>query len=486
MEITEGKIKSIVERVVTRMVDEQKISDAVITSTIKKSSNINQSGTMGIHGDIESAIGAARKAFEEYNEMSLEMRNKIIASIRTACRGEVENLARIAVEETTYGRYEDKVNKNILAIEKTPGVEDLHTAAQSGDNGLTIWERAPYGVIGSIAPCTNPTETIINNAIGMLAAGNAVVFGSHPAAKRTSAYTINLLNQAIVRAGGPSNLITAIAEPSVQAAQTLMKHKDINLLVVTGGPEVVRLAMTTGKKCIGAGPGNPPVVVDETADLEKAGRDIVKGASLDNNIICIDEKEIIAVSSIADKLKRSMLDNGAYELKGAYHLKKLEELILQENKGPRKHGVVNKKWIGKDADVILQQIGISVDKNIRLIVVETDENHPYVWTELLLPVIPLVRVSDVDYAIDLAKQAEHGFGHSACMHSMNVAKLTKMARVLNTAIFVKNGPNYAGLGLEGEGPTSFTIATPTGEGPTTARNFTRFRRCVLVDYFRII
>ena len=484
MEITETKIKSIVERVVNRMAD-QKIADKPVANP-KSSQSSRSSGNLGVYDDLDSAVSAAKQAFERYENIPLAMRNKIIESIRTTCREEIEHLSKMAVEETKFGRYEDKVRKNTLAINKTPGTEDLHTAAQSGDTGLTIWERAPYGVIGSITPCTNPTETIICNVIGMIAAGNAVVFCPHPAAKKTSVFTVNLLNEAILKAGGPADLVITLREPTVPLAQKLMKHDGIALLVVTGGPEVVKLAMTSGKKVVGAGPGNPPVVVDETAELQKAGRDIVMGASLDNNIICIDEKEVIAVSSIADKLKKSMIDNGAYEVKGSYHIKRLEELVLQENKGPRKHGVINKSYVGKDAHVILDAIGISADKSTRLVLVETDENHPFIWTELLMPVMALTRVSDVDYAINLAKEAEHGFRHTACMHSHNLAKLSKMARVINTSIFVKNGPAYAGIGFEGEGPASFTIASPTGEGPTTARNFTRFRRCVIVDHFRII
>ena len=192
--------------------------------------------------------------------------------MRAAMRGNAELLATMAQEETGLGRAEDKVKKNLLVIDKTPGPEILQPSAWTGDRGLTLVERAPYGVFGVITPSTNPTSTIINNAIGLVSAGNAAVFNVHPGAKRVSAYQIQLLNRAIVAAGGPPDLLTAPAEPTVESAQALMKHPGIRILLITGGGAVVKLAMTSGKRAICAGPGNPPVVVDETADIDLAGR----------------------------------------------------------------------------------------------------------------------------------------------------------------------------------------------------------------------
>jgi len=395
------------------------------------------------------------------------------------------SLARAAWQETGMGRYEDKVEKNLLVAERTPGTEALQAQAWTGDRGLSLVELAPYGTIGAITPSTNPTSTIICNAIGIIAAGNSVVFNAHPGAKECSAETVRVLNQAIQRSGGPPDLVTCPAEPTIESAQHLMRHFDIRLLVVTGGPGVVREAMGSGKKAICAGPGNPPVVVDETADLGKAGRDIVKGASFDNNIVCILEKEIIAVDAIADELLAMMLQRGAVNITSG-QLERLMNVILSENHGPGKHGVVNKAFVGKSPKAILAEIGINVDESVRLVVAETDARHPLVWTEQLMPVIPLVRVPSVHQAIDLAKAVEQGMGHTAVMHSRNLEALSRMSREINTSIFVKNGPSLAGLGFGGEGYTSFSIASPTGEGLTHVRDFTRVRRCVLVDAFRIV
>ena len=247
----------------------------------------SEGGKTGVFKDIESAINAAEDAFKEYIQLPLDTRNEIIENIRKVSLANNKVMSDMAHEETGYGRAEDKFQKNILGVTKTPGVEDIKPIAYSDENGLTIMERAPYGVIGAITPTTNSTITIISNAIGMLAGGNTVVFNPHPAAKNVSVFIIDFINKAIIEKGGPANVITCIEEPTIESAQALMTHKKIDLLVVTGGPGVVKAAMNSGKKVIGAGPGNPPVVVDETADLTKAGKDIVAGASFDNNIICI-------------------------------------------------------------------------------------------------------------------------------------------------------------------------------------------------------
>jgi len=397
----------------------------------------------------------------------------------------LEEISKLAVKETTFGRVEDKIEKNRLAALKTPGVEDLEPTAYSDDNGMTLMERAAYGVIGSIIPSTNPTSSVINNGISMIAGGNSVVFNPHPAAKRSSCFTISLINQAIVKAGGPPNVLCAIANPTIDSAQTLMKHPKIKLLVVTGGPAVVKTAMNSDKKVIAAGPGNPPCVVDETADLVKASRDIVNGAGFDNNIVCICEKEILAVSQIADKLKEEMIKNGAHELKGE-QIEKVTKLVIADPGKPGHEGAPNKKYVGKNASVIARDIGLDISEQTKILLCEVDRYHPLVWTEQLLPVIPLVRFNNVDEAIDFAVQCEHNFRHSASIHSKNIAKLSRMAKLMNCSLFIKNGPNYSGLGFGGAGYTSFTIATPTGEGLTRARTFTRERRCVLVGYFRIV
>ena len=378
--------------------------------------------------------------------MTMKTRDAIIAAMRSTVREHAQQLAVMAVEETGLGRVDDKINKNLLVADKTPGTEILRAQAWSGDDGLMILEHAPYGVIGAITPTTNPTETIICNGIGMIAAGNAVVFNVHPSAKKVCRFLVEKLNDAIIGAGGPDGLLNMVGEPTIETANQLMTHKGVRLVVVTGGPGVVNAAMKSGKRAICGGPGNPPVVVDDTADIKKAARGIILGCSLDNNIVCIAEKEVFVVDDVAD-------------------------LLLNE--------------MGKAK--IARAIGKTVPDSTRLLLCEVDsEEHPFVQTELLMPVLPLVRVKSVDAGIDAAVRSEHGFGHTAAMYSTNIDALHRMARAMDCSIFVKNAPTYAGLGLGGEGYTSFTIASPTGEGLTTALSFSRERRCTLKDHFRIV
>ena len=339
---------------------------------------------------------------------------------------------------------------------------------------------APYGVIGSITPSTNPSETVICNSIGMIAGGNAVVFNPHPNACKTANYAVDLVNRAVLAAGGPENLVVSVYKPTMDTSKEMMASPAVRMLVATGGPGVVRTLLSSGKKAIGAGAGNPPVIVDETADIKKAARDIVAGASFDNNLPCIAEKECFAVNSIADELIAGMQEAGAYLIKDS-QIEKLLKIALIEKDGKYS---INKKWVGKDAGKFLKELGINSDT--RLIICETKANHPFVQVEMMMPILPIVRVADIDEAIDKAVAAEHGNRHSAHIHSTNINNLTRFAREVETTIFVKNAPSYAGIGAGGEGYTTFTIAGPTGEGLTAAHSFTRQRRCVMVDGLHIV
>ncbi len=484
--LTESEIAAIIDRVKGKVeAAEGRVhpgrsmaaAEAVATSTIELRD--------GIYETIDDAVTAARRAFEAYRDMGLETRRVIVDAMRAAMLAEGERLAYLAREETGLGRAEDKVIKNRVVTTRTPGPEDLEPQAVTGDSGMMVTEWAPYGVIGSITPTTNPTSTIINNAIAIVSAGNAVTFNVHPNAAGVSVENIQVLNRAITGAGGPSDLITAIPHPTLESAQRLMAHPDVPVLLVTGGPGVVREALAQPKKAITAGPGNPPAVVDQSADVEQAARDIVRGASFDNNIICTDEKTTIVVDTVADRLVQAMTASGAYRLK-EHELKRVERLVFKELGPPNKPGVIDPAWIGQDAGKILAAIGVEAPEDVRLVVAEVPNEHSLVWTEQMMPVMPVTRVSSVDAAIDLAVKSEHRFRHTASIHSTNVDTITRMARAMNCSIFVANGPNFAGLGEGGEGFSSFSIASPTGEGLTRPRTFSRVRRVTVVGALRIV
>ncbi len=442
---------------------------------------------VGIYDDMNDAIDAANGGYKAVRAMSVEQREKIITEIRRLTREEAPIMAALGVAETGMGRVEHKKAKHLLVADKTPGTEDIVSTAKTGDNGLTLIEMAPFGVVGAITPSTNPSETVICNSIGMIAAGNGVVFNPHPNAIATSNYAVDLVNRASKNAGGPEVLVCSMKKPTLDSAAIMQSHPLIRLLVCTGGPGVVKAVLSSGKKAIGAGAGNPPVIVDDTADIKKAGKDIIDGCTFDNNLPCIAEKEVFAFKNIADELISVMLKNGAY-LIDADQANKLASIVLVDktDKKGNVRKIVNRDCVGRDADVLLEKIGIKVSKEIRCIICETDFGHPFVQEELMMPILPIVRVDNIDQAIDLAVKAEHGNRHTAHMHSKNIDHLSRFAKAVETTIFVKNAPSYAGIGFGGEGHATFTIAGPTGEGITSARSFSRQRRCVMADSFRII
>lgn len=434
----------------------------------------------GIHQRVDDAVACAIKAQKALLALPLSKRDEIIAAMRQAVFANNEMLAKMAVEETGLGRYDDKLRENILCASKTPGTEDIQAQAKTGDNGLMLLEYAPVGVIGALTPITNPTGTVIHNSISMIAAGNAVIFNPHPSAIQTSSTILRLLHKAIVDNDGPFGLISAIAKPTLDSAREIIEHPKVNMLVATGGKPVVKAVLSSGKKAIGAGAGNPPVLVDETAHIRNAAQCIVNGASINNNIFCTCEKEAIVVEEVADTLIKFMIETGKAYLLSAEQAAQVTKVMLNEQ------GKINTKLVGRNVQVILGKIGLNVGEQYRLAIFEADRDHPLVWTEQMMPVLPIVRVKNIQEGIELGVAVEQGNRHTAIMHSTNVDNLTAFARAVQTTIFVKNGPAYAGIGLGGEGHTAFTIAGPTGEGMTSARTFTRQRRCTLVEGFRII
>jgi aldehyde dehydrogenase len=465
MQVTDQLIRDVVQQVLAHMGNGR-----------APSGNGNgRARAWGVYDDVNSAVAAASDAQKRFEAMGLDARRKAVACIRRICVGQAEALGREEFEETRIGRLVHKVEKLVVCGEKIPGVEFLRTDAFSGENGLTVTEYAPFGVIGAITPVTHSLPTLACNAINMLAAGNAIVCNPHPSGARVACHGTQLFNQAIHEAIGLDSLITIIRNPTLESAQAIFDHREIRLLCVTGGPAVGRAALRSPKRAIVAGPGNPPVVVDETADLDNAARSIVVGGAFDNNLLCIGEKEVFAVVAIFDELLEAMTHHKASRLDRG-QIEALTRAAFVPAESDKKKLVVNKDLIGVDAAVLAERAGVKVPADTELLFGETDESSPFVEHEQMMPFVPFVRVPDVDRAIELAKKYEHGFKHTAIIHSRNVETITRMGRELDVSIFVQNGPSTAGLGSGGEGYLSFSIATPTGEGVTTPLTFTRQRR----------
>ena len=436
------------------------------------------SKTTGMHGvfaDMNTAIEKAKEAQKIVRMLSMDQREKIIAKIRIKIKQNAETMARMGVNETGMGNVGDKILKHLLVAEKTPGTEDITTTAWSGDRGLTLVEMGPFGVIGAITPCTNPSETVLCNTMGMLAGGNTVVFNPHPQAIKTSIFAVNLLNEASLEAGGPDNIACTVENPTLDSSALMMKHKDIPLLVATGGPGVVTAVLSSGKRGIGAGAGNPPALVDETADVRKAAEDIVNGCTFDNNLPCIAEKEVVAVDAICDQLMKYMVEEQGCYLASKEVQDKLVKTVLTEK------GALNRKCVGRSDKALFHMVGVEVSDGIRCIIFEGPKEHPLIAEELMMPILGIVRAKDFKDAVEKAVWLEHGNRHSAHIHSKNVDRITEYARAMDTAILVKNGPSYAALGFGGEGFPTFTIASRTGEGLTSAATFTKRRRCTMSD-----
>jgi len=475
MQMTEDLIRNVVQQVLSQMGDG--------AASGPNGSHAGPSGRFGVHPTADAAVAAAEHAYRAFRTRPLADRSRAVACVRDICVGQAEELGRMELEETKIGRLDHKVAKLRDAIPLVPGVEHLHTHNVSGDNGLTLTDFAPYGVIGAITPVTHSLPTLAGNAITMLAAGNAVVFNAHPSGAKVAAEGVRRFNRAIHKAIGIDDLLTIIDPPSLESAAALFDHKGVKLLVVTGGPQVARAALASKRRAVVAGPGNPPVVVDSTADLPLAARSIVRGAAFDNNLLCIGEKQVFALADVFDALLDEVGRAGGFRL-NAGQVQRLTDAAFVKGDGGKLH--VNKDLVGRDPAVLGRHAGADVPAGAQILFGETGADHPFVDHEQMMPFIPFVRVSSLDRALTLAKESEHGYGHTAVLHSRDTTVMTRMGKMMDCTLFVINGPSPAGLGLGGEGVLSFSIAGPTGEGLTTPLTFCRQRRTAIVGGMRFV
>ena len=467
-QIDEKQIEEIVSQVLKTL---QQGSSAAVQPTL--STGASSSSRAGVFATAAEAIAAAQTAQAAFVKLGFAKRREIIEAIKEVSLANAKRLADLAVQDTNMGNAAHKVMKNEGAVTLSPGVDDLISEAISGDSGTLLIEYVPFGVINSITPTTNPTSTVINHAIVMLSAGNAVVFSPHPNARDCTEETMHVINEAIVKTGAPPNLLTSVENASLRTAKEIMEHPDIAMLVATGGASVVKAALSSGKKTIAAGPGNPPAIVDETADVQEAAKHVIAGTSFDNNLLCIGEKALFVIESVANETVRELTQNGGHLL-NASQREALEAVVTEK-------GESNKEYIGKDATTILNAAGITAPAQTVAIVVEVPADHDFVINEYLMPILPVVRCRDFDEALAGAVRAEGGRGHTAVLHTNNTQRVTQFNKVMDCSVVVINAPSYASCGLEGEGFLAMTIAGPTGEGFTRPRTFTRQRRLTIAN-----
>jgi len=493
--INEQQIRKIVESVVETVTTSpegipKRVTSANVLSAPTTVPSPAVTPSTGIRGDngvfdrMEDAIAAAKRAFLEFQKFSIRDRERLIDILRMVLRDHAEDFSRRVFEETGMGDYKDKILKHKNCAKNSPGTEDLVSRSWSGEKGVCLEEYAPYGVIGAITPSTHPTPTMINNMMIMLAGGNTVVFNAHPGAKNCTAYGLQVCHKAVVAGGFPENLFSCVKNPTIETANTMFNHPDVPLLSITGGPGVVKAAMATNKKVIAAGPGNPPVLVDETADLDKAAADIIKGGSFDNNILCIAEKEVFVVEPVFDKFMMAMERAGAFKLDEiCFNLLTEKAFIPREGGGH----VLNRELVGRSATYLADLVKVNVPEGTRLLFAETNKDNIFVQEEQMMPIIPVVRVRDFKEGVKFSFEAERGYGHTAIIHSKDMNRITEFARVMNTSIVVANGYSTQGDGPDdGEAYLAFTIATPTGECITSSRHFCRVRRLAVAGSLRFV
>jgi len=441
-------------------------------------------GQDGVFEHMKDAIAASKKAFEEFRKYSVRDRERLIGILRMVTRDHAEEFSKMTYEETGMGDVKDKILKHRNCAKNTPGTEDLVSRSWSGEKGVTFEEFAPFGIIGAVTPSTHPVPTMVNNIMIMLAGGNTVVFNPHPGAKKISAYAIQVFHKAVVAGGFPPNLFTCVKNPTIDSANEMFNHPDVPLLSITGGPGVVKAAMSTNKKVVAAGPGNPPVLVDETADLKKAAEYIIRGSSFDNNILCIAEKEVFVVESVFDKFMQEMDRAGAFRL-DSVSLDLLSKKAFQPNdKGGH---VLNRELVGRSACQLGDLVKVNVPEGVRMLYAETPRDHIFVMEEQMMAFMPIVKVKDFEDGLQACVDAEHDFRHTALIHSKDMDRITRFAQVMNTTIVVANGYSNQGDGPDdGEAYMAFTIATPTGEGVTSPRNFCKIRRLAVSGSLRFV
>jgi aldehyde dehydrogenase len=494
--VNEDLIKNIVAEVLQRMgPPNAPQSQSVASATPAAPHRANGNGSCHCHGggrhfgvfdDAAEACEAAHKAFLQLQQRGVGARRKVIEIVKAMATANAEEWGRVELEETKIGRLDHKIEK-LQILHLVPGVEFIHPFGMSGDHGITMEEYTPFGVIGAVTPSTHSIPTLSGNIVNVVAAGNAIVFNAHPSANRCAGMAVRAYNEAIFRETGIENLACIVREPTLDSFAAICKSEFVRLLLVTGGPAVVKAAMVTGKRAICAGPGNPPVVVDESANIDKAAENIIKGAAYDNNLLCIGEKEVFVLDRVADQLMSAMERSGGIKLSNTQVDRLTREVFtFPEGRGAGcGHPSLNRDLIGRDAAILARHAGLDAPGKTQLLFGETDAGHPFVQEEQMMPFLPVVRVRDMDEAIRRSQDAEHNYRHTSIIHTRNVDHMTAMARAMDTTLFIKNGASMAGLGLGGEGYLSYSIATPTGEGVTNPKTFTRTRRCVMVDNLRI-
>lgn len=420
---------------------------------------------------VRDLIKAAKIAQKEYSTFTQEKVDKIIEAMSMEVRKHSEELAKMANEETGFGKWQDKVIKNKFASEIVyDSIKDMKTIGILKEEDSLLSVAVPVGVIAGLIPSTNPTSTTIYKTLISLKAGNAIVISPHPNAKNCIIKTVEILKRAAYNAGAPEGLIGVIDIPTMEATAELMKHKDTALILATGGEAMVRAAYSSGTPAIGVGPGNGPAYIEKTADVKKAVKRIMDSKTFDNGVICASEQSVIVEPSNEQAVKEEFKRQGGYFLTPEQS-EKLGKFILRSN------GTMNPLIVGKDAQTLANLAGIKVPSDARVLISEqstVSKSNPY-SREKLTTILAFYVAENCEKACERAIELlmNEGKGHTMIIHTENKELVKEFALKKPVSRLLINTPgSLGGIGGSTKLAPALTLGCGAVGGSSTSDNIT--------------
>ncbi len=446
---------------------------------------------------IDELVSKAQTALEEYMKLGQKQVDKITHAMALAGMKNHVELAKMAVVETGRGIVEDKIIKNIFSTEYIwNSIKKLQTVGIINKNEAEGYTEIaePVGIVAGVTPVTNPTSTTMFKSLICAKTRNPIIFGFHPSAQKCSVAAAKILRDAAIETGAPDNCIQWIEQPSIEATSTLMNHKNVNLILATGGPEMARAAYTSGKPALGVGPGNVPCYIEKTANLERACNDLIISKTFDNGMICASEQAVIVDKEIASDFKKIMQKNNCYFL-NEEETKKLSNFIVNPEKKS-----LNPIIVGQNAYWIADKVQINVPKDTKILIAKLDGvgvDFP-LSVEKLSPILSYYIVENSDHGFDIAKQNLnfYGLGHTAVIHSNDENIIDEFGRQMKAGRILVNSPASQGAigDIYNTAIPSLTLGCGTyGKNSTTANvsavnliNIKRvFKRMNNMQWFKI-
>ena len=394
--------------------------------------------------EVRNLVAKAKAAQEEYANFTQEQVDRIVQAIAQACASQAERLAKLAVEETGFGVWQDKVLKNLLGSTMTyEHIKDMKTVGiLREDRERQLWEVAvPMGVVAALIPSTNPTSTVMYKTLIALKAGNAIVLSPHPNAKNCILDTYKVINQAALAAGAPAGLVECLTVPSAEGTSALLKHRDIGIILATGGEAMVRAAYSSGNPALGVGPGNGPSYIEKSADIPAAVRRIFDSKTFDNGTICASEQSIITERCIEEQVVSEVKKQGGYFMT-AEESEKVGRFIMRAN------GTMNPKIVGRTAQTIAEMAGITIPQGTRVLLsrqTTVGKDNPY-SREKLCPILAFYVEDSWESACRRSMEIlyNEGAGHTMTIHSQDMSVVREFALKKPVSRLLVNTPGALG------------------------------------------